>query len=41
MKSNLRIDTSIYKTLSNDARKKNLTPDELCEILLKRALNLK
>jgi len=41
MKSKLLIETSTYKALSNDARKKNLTPDELCEILLKRQLNLK
>ena len=37
----LLVENTIYKALSNDARKRNLTPDELCEILLKRALNLK
>jgi hypothetical protein len=41
MKSKLLVENTIYKALSNDARKRNLTPDELCEILLKRALNLK
>ena len=30
-----------YRAVSNDGKKRNLTPDELCEILLKRALNLK
>jgi len=41
MKSKLLIESTTYRALSNDARKKNLTTDELCEILIRRALNLK
>ena len=39
MKSKLLVENTIYKALSNDARKRNLTPDELCEILLKLSLH--
>jgi hypothetical protein len=41
MKSKLLIESTTYKALANDARKKNLKTDELCEILIRRALNLK
>jgi len=40
MKSVL-IPDSIYKYLTNDARKRKLTPDELVQVILKREYKLK
>ena len=35
------MDQSVYRALSNQAKKKGLTPDELNEIIIKRELKLK
>ena len=32
---------AIYRAVSNDAKKRNLTPDEVVEVLLKREYKLK
>ena len=37
----LKITDITYRALDREAKKKQLTSDELCEILLKRGLNLK
>lgn len=37
----LLITESTYKALSNDAKQRKLTPDELNEIILKREYKLK
>jgi len=41
MKSKLLIESTTYKALANDARKKNLPTEEQCEIQKREALNLK
>jgi len=37
----LIVSEATYRALSNDAKKRNLTPDELNEIILKREYKLK
>tara|TARA_B100001989_G_scaffold117379_1_gene82577 strand:- start:307 stop:432 length:126 start_codon:yes stop_codon:yes gene_type:complete len=41
MKQKVLLTQETYRALSNEARKRKLTPDELNEIALKRELKLK
>ena len=41
MKSRLLMETTLYKQVVREAKKKSLTPDELVEVIVKRVLNAK
>jgi|TARA_B100000035_G_scaffold199523_1_gene170518 hypothetical protein len=41
MKQKILIEASIYRSLNNEAKKRQLTADELTEIIIKRELKLK
>lgn len=38
---NLSVSDAVYRALFNDAKKRNLTPDEAVEVLLKREYKIK
>ena len=41
MKSKLLMETTLYKLLVRESKKKGLTPDELNEVLVRRFLGVK